>query len=240
MDSSTAKEADFQSLHKQLRNGRRSIDDFLGDLGFERWLRVHIYGDYDFLIFEGFYGPEDLRAESDVKVRKAAPELNPEKTPNEFAFFGWAKKVVYHTYLDALRKHNKHFRHGWTRSDEPLEGVGALAPSEDFDGRYFLGRFLEFIKGYRPERRFALMLWLFEDCSYREVEEALSGEGVTISHVTIGKWVKKSLEAFKASLGMPPGAAQERPRGRAKSRGDSGNHQSVAGPEGSGDEQNSA
>lgn len=237
MDSSTAKEADFRRLHKQLRNGRRSIDDFLGELGFENWLRKHVYSKYDFLIFEGLYGPEDLMAEAGLKVRNAAPELDPAKTPNEFAFFGFAKKVVYNSYLDALRKRNKHFRNEWTRSDEPLEGVSALAPDGDFDGKYYLGRFLEFIKIYRPERQFAILLWLLEGCSYREVEEALLDEGIKCSHTTVGKWVQKSLDAFRKSLGLPaPEVLQSK---RAKSRHDSEDHQSVAGLKGSGDEQNS-
>ena len=219
MDSSTASlEVDFGRLHKQLRNGRRSIDDFLEALGFEQWLRNHIYSHYDFLIFEGFYGPEDLHEESNLKVSKAAPDLDPEKTPIKYAFFGLEKKVVKHTYLDALRKHNKHFRHEWTRSDEPLEDIGAIEPEGDFDGKYFLGRFMEFIKAYRPERQFAILLWLLEGCSYREIEEALLDEGIECSHTTVGKWVQKSLDAFRKSLGLPaPEVPLKLPRGRAES-----------------------
>lgn len=239
LQSSTSKEADFPSLFKQLRNGRRSIDSFLGALGFEPWLKCRACR-YDFLIFENSYDRDHFILECRLKIMEAAPGLDPEKTPNAAAFFGFAKKVVHNTYLDALRDHNKHFRHEWTRSDEPMEVLSAAAPDVNFDGRYFLGRFMEFIKVYRPERQFAIMLWLFDGCSYQQVVDALSEEGFECSRVTVGKWVTKSLDAFRVSLGLPPPETPEKQsRGRAGSRPERGGRQSVAGPERSGDEQNS-
>jgi DNA-directed RNA polymerase specialized sigma24 family protein len=200
MESSTNDpEADFRKLHQQLRNGRITIDSFLEALGFEKWLRDCVYRRYDFTVFEGSYEPEDLIVDSRLKIRSAAPQLDPQT--NAHHFLGWLKVVVHHTYLNALRKHNKPGRYGWTRTDEPLEGIPA--PDEDFDGKYFLHRFLEFIKTYRPERQIAILLWLLDGYSYREVEEALLEQGIKRSHTTVRRWVAESLDDFRKSLGLP-------------------------------------
>lgn len=192
----------FANLLREVREGRMSVEDFLRLIEFEKWLAIFCYR-YDFRIFEGKYGPEDLQQDSRRKVVKAVPALELDNTPSEAAFFCWLKTLVFHTYLDELRRQGKALKHGWVRSDEPVEGLTVTAPEDDFDGKYFLSRFLKFIKIYPPERQFAVMLWLMEDHSYREIKEILAAEGVTVSHVTVGNWISGSLDAFRKSLGLP-------------------------------------
>lgn len=192
----------FTSLLGQVRVGRMSIDDFFSVIEFEKWLMIFCYR-YGFRIFEGQYEPEDFLQDCRQKVVKAVPALEPDNTPNEGAFFGWLKTIVFHTYLDALRRYGKPLKYGQSRSDVPMEELTTPSLDEDYDGKYFLSRFLKFIKVYRAERQFAIMLWLLEDRSYRDIQEILHDEGIIVSHVTVASWVKASLDDFRESLGLP-------------------------------------
>jgi DNA-directed RNA polymerase specialized sigma24 family protein len=145
-----------------------------------------------------------LKIDSILKVRNLVPRLDPEQIPNRRDFLGWIKLIVHHTYCDASRKYSKHFRNDkWTRTDEPIEDISIPAPDEDFDGKYYLSRFLEFIKNFPPERRRAVLLWL-EGYSYREIEKTLRDEGIKLSSQSVKQWVTKSLNAFRESLRLPP------------------------------------
>lgn len=193
----------FLNLLQQLRTGRVTIDDFLRMLEIEKWLRIFCYR-YNFKSFGGVYGPQDLYWESFEKVLKFAPTLKPENTPNERAFRGWLKTLVSTTFLDALRKLNKLQSSGQERSDEPAHLLNLHAPEVDFNGKYFLRRFFEFIEPYPVAHRRAAEEWL-ADCSYREIAETLNDEGLSdCSHVTVRNWVEAMLKAFKEDLGEPP------------------------------------
>src|SRR5438270_10962587 len=165
--SPASPEGDFKVLLQRCQNGLRSVDDFLGQLEFEKWLRIFCYK-FDFSIFNGQYGPEDLCQQSHQKVDKSVRTLDPDETPNESAFFGFVKKVVYYTFLDALRSH----KHELTRVYEPIDLLPDVAPDPD-DGGYYLSRFAKFIETYPKEHQRAVELWL-EGCSYREIEETLN------------------------------------------------------------------
>lgn len=202
-NSSSNAEGDFAKLHQELHDGRRSIDDFLIMLEVEKWLYIFC-SKYDFTIFEGVYSLEDLLQESLEKVRKGAPKLRPENTPNESAFLGWVRTVVHTTFLDALRKLNKLRNHGQSRSDDPSDLANVHAPEVGYDGKYFLARFLKFIERYPRAHRYAAEYWL-AGCSYREIAEALNGEGISdCCHVTARNWVDSMLKAFKEDLGDEP------------------------------------
>ncbi|HEY9402451.1 MAG TPA: sigma-70 family RNA polymerase sigma factor [Pyrinomonadaceae bacterium] len=203
-NSSSSRKADFATLLQDLLDGRRSIDDFLTVIDIEKWLSIFC-DRYDFTIFEGAYGPDDLFLESLEKVLKSAPKLKPENTPNECAFYGWLSTLVFHTFLDALRKLNKLKNNGQVRSDNPETLLNIHAPEVDYDGKYFLSRFLKFIERYAIAQRRATEYWL-ADYSYRETAEALNDEGLSdCCHVTVKNWVEAILKAFKEDLGeLPP------------------------------------
>jgi RNA polymerase sigma factor (sigma-70 family) len=197
-------EGDFAILLQDLHVDPTSIDNFLRMLEIEKWLRIFCYR-YNFQVFGGTYSPEDLFWECFEKVLKSAPQLKPENTPNESAFRGWLSTLVYTTFLDALRKLNKLQNSGQLRSDEPADLLNIHAPEVDYDGKYFLGRFFDFIQSYPEAHRRAAEYWL-ADCSYRETAEALNDEGISdCSHVTVRNWVEAMLKAFKEDLGeLPP------------------------------------
>jgi RNA polymerase sigma factor (sigma-70 family) len=201
--SNNCPEGKFTELHRELRNGRRSIDNFLSILEVKKRLSGFC-NKYDFAIFDGAYSVEDLLCESFEKVRKSAPKLKPENTPNECAFLGWLKTVVHNTFLDARRKLNKLKNHGQSRSDNPSDLLDAPTPEVGYDGKYFLARFLKFIERFPEAHQHAAEYWL-AGCSYREIAEALADEGIPdCCHGTARNWVKAMLKAFKEDLGDEP------------------------------------
>ena len=205
------KEDDFVVILKELRNGQRSIDDFLKELGFEDWLRSRIYVEYDFRVFDRAYDPEDFILECEQKVRQAAPKLEPTSTPNRGAFLGWAKVLVNNTFLDALRKHNKLQKHGLSRSSEPVEMIDTQALDIPFHIAYerkdLLKRFLTFLEDYPEGHRIAVRLRLQDyssEYSFRDIAEELSKRGIECSYGTARLWVIEVFNDFRVSLGLQP------------------------------------
>jgi RNA polymerase sigma factor (sigma-70 family) len=198
-NSNAMPEGDFAIFLQDLHNGRGSIDDFLRMFEVEKWLRVFSYR-YSFQVFGGTYSPEDLFWESFEKVLKSAPQLKPENMRSKSAFRGWLSTRVHTTFLDALRKLNKPRNSGQLRSDEPADLLNIHASEVDYDGKYFLGRFLKFIRRYPEAQQHAVEYWLGGG-SYREIAQALNDEGTDCSHLTVRKWVEAILKSFKEGLG---------------------------------------
>lgn len=206
--AASSADGDFTSLLRAVRECRMSVEDFLRLIEFEKWLAIFCHR-YDFKVFEGTYEPKDLQQQAGQKVVQAVPGLDPENTPNKATFYGWLRKVIQNTYFDELRRQGKALRSGWVRSDEPMEWVSVPSPADEFDGRDFLSRFLRFIRNFPPEHQFAIVLWLMEDRSYREIQKALHDEGVNVSHVTVGNWITAALNCFRESLERPrPGGGR--------------------------------
>jgi DNA-directed RNA polymerase specialized sigma24 family protein len=65
--------------------------------------------------------------------------------------------------------------------------------------KYLLNHFLKFIESFPEERQRAVELWLV-GCSYREISETLSNEGIEVTHVTVGSWLRAALKAFRENL----------------------------------------
>lgn len=200
-------EGDFVVLHQELCRGQRSVDDFLKALDFEYWLRGLCYNTkrFDFHVFEGTYGPEDLKQVCLQKVREAAPKLESANTPNRRAFFGWANTLVFRTFLDALRAYRKPQNNGFSRSYEPLEMISVQTPDVSFDVAYeqkeLLRLFLRFIENYPESHQLAIQLWLQDD-SYREIADALSKKGIECCYGTVRNWVIAVLDAFRVEIGL--------------------------------------
>lgn len=195
-------EGDFVVLLEELRNGQRSVDDFLELFDFEGWLRNCVY-QYDFRCFDGSYGPEDLREVSRRKVHEGAPKLETANTPNKRAFYGWVKVLVHRTFLDALRAHKKPQNNGLSRSYEPVEIVDfrALPPDVLYERKELFRRFIAFIEDYPEGHRLAIMLWL-EGESLRAIAKALDERDIECSYGAVRLWVNEILDAFKVRLGL--------------------------------------
>lgn len=204
-------EGDFVVLFEELRNGQRSVDEFLEAIGFAAVLRDCCYS-FDFRCFEGSFGPEDLGQVCLQKVRKAAAALEPANTPNKRAFCGWVKTLVYRTFLDQLRTYKRPQNNGLSRSYEPVEIIDIQTPDVAYERKELYKRFMTFIKGYPEAHQIAIVLWLQGE-SLRDIAEALNGRGFECSYGAVRLWRDELLDAFKVSLGLKP---PRKPRRRRK------------------------
>jgi DNA-directed RNA polymerase specialized sigma24 family protein len=146
---------------------------------------------------------------------------------NEEGFFGWLFVLTRSQYYSRMRQLNRLRNNGLSHDDTPIENLNIAAPDDGKEGKYFLDRFLNFIRQYPEGRRHVLKLWL-QGYSYREIEKKLKGTPFRCSHVTVGNWVMVSLGAFKKSLDEIPELAAHVSGVKASLLGVSHFHQPVA------------
>lgn len=184
---------------EQFADGFRSIDEFYEHPVIQRKLRSFCYS-FPFRDFGDAYGPEDLYQDACMKLWKCRSKLvKPGNIMSEQGFFCWLFVLTRNQYYSRRRQLNRLGNHGWLHDETPIEDLVIAAPDDGKEGKYFLNRFLSFIKQYPEERRHVLKLWL-QGYSYREIEKRLKGTPFRCSHVTVRNWVMASLDAFKLSL----------------------------------------
>lgn len=204
-------EDDFVVLLEELRDGLRTVEEFLEAVGFESWLRICVYG-YDFRCFDGWFGSEDLRQLCREKVRKSESRLTTANTPNIQAFRRWVWTLVRHTFLDQVRTHKRPKNNGLSRSYAPVEIIDIRTPDMDYERKELYECFMAFIKDFPEAHRFAVLLWLQGE-SLRNIAAALNERDITCSHVAVNLWISEILDEFKVRLGLKPPKKPRRRRG---------------------------
>ena len=183
---------------KRFDNGHGSIDGLYEYPEFRKKLGI-ICQHFSFNLFDGTYGRDDLYQDVCIKVLKSERKLlKPGNIVNETDFYGWLFVVTRNQYLSRVRYFSKN---GLVRDASPVEDLDVPATDDDTEGRYFLKRFLRFLKRYPVVQRTVVRLWL-QGYSYREIEKKFQGTTSSCSHVTVGNWVHAILDDFRKSLGF--------------------------------------
>lgn len=212
--SNNSKEADFGSRIQSLIDGSGSIRAVMECDEFQKFLRRIAYG-RDFRAFRGERDPEDLCQEVflNLLTKEMQRKLQiPENILNEEDFLNWLFVVIRNQHLASLRRHLAGKRDR-LRSDVPFEDIDCPALVADEDKGKLLSEFLEFIKRYPVQRQYVIRLWL-KNRPYRDIQRIIKRVRFTISHVTVGNWIKASVEDFKQSLNEPPPKRQRKPDSR--------------------------
>jgi DNA-directed RNA polymerase specialized sigma24 family protein len=204
MSSSPQPEEDFGALLEMFILKLRSIDDLQAHTRFGQLLRDDCYR-FNFRNFGEVYGPEDLYQDSFMKVRKSGRKLQIEgNILNEEEFAKWLYVVVRSVLRSKDKQLNKPRRNGFVPCDKSSEELDRPAPDIDYDGKYYLNLFLDFISDYPEEHQRAIWLHL-TGFSLRETKEILNEEiqskdGIHVSYGTIRNWEIAIFKAFKERL----------------------------------------
>ncbi|HEU4598014.1 MAG TPA: hypothetical protein VFS10_23000 [Pyrinomonadaceae bacterium] len=197
-------EGDFGRLIRSLIDGSGSIREVMECDGFHDFLR-RIVHQFCFRVFRCVKGPEDLCQEVILSLweKKTQSKLQiPDNILTEDDFLGWLYVVTRNQYYEMVRWQLAAKRDR-SRSDVPFEEIDCPALVADQSGGELLSGFLEFIKRYPVQRQYVIRLWL-KDRPYRDIQRIVKRLGFTISHVTVGNWIKASVEEFKKSLDELP------------------------------------
>ncbi|HKU76870.1 MAG TPA: sigma-70 family RNA polymerase sigma factor [Pyrinomonadaceae bacterium] len=191
------KATDGNPFLQQFVDSQGSIDRLYEFHKFQKRL-IRYCNRFCFKIFHGAYGPEDLFQEALIKVWKYRSELlKPGNIMTEREFFGWLFVLTMRLHYSRVRQ----FRKNRLRDSNPFEELDIPASDDDTEAKYFLRRFLGFITRYPEVHQAVIKLWL-QGYTYRDIEDKLKGTPSSCSHVTVGNWVKTSIDEFKKSVGI--------------------------------------
>jgi hypothetical protein len=207
--SNNTTEGDFGSVFQSHLDGCGSIREMMEHIKFQQMVK-RFARRYDFSVFHGDRGPDDLCQDISLKLLEAEMQnklLIPDNIRTEEDFFIWLFFVIRNFHFGTIRRRLA-LKRDRLRGDKPSEECDYfLVWDSNYDREEILGLFPEFIKRYQVERQWAIRLWL-KDKPYRRIQMVLKRMGFEISHVTVGNWINATIGDFKESLESPPSKQQ--------------------------------